>query len=148
MTKKDQAKKEVQTIVSELKNTAFTAKDFYTNLLNHGTPMSMDTVRTALKELVADGKIDINKMGRKTVFSFRKPVAGSFQALIPSKKKHGWKVKLARQLFSKTGILIKRTDLANLIDSDERNTHIMIGNMNYDRLEKINWNKKERAYSF
>jgi len=106
-----------------------------------GFKTSRDTVSKALAELI-DENVIIQKQGNKK---------GSFEfSAVKIVKKRGWKTALIKKLASQHGATIKRAVLAAVIQSDVRNTHILISciRKSWDTENVITWDKNTKSYNF
>ena len=166
MTKKERAKKE---IINTLKFTGAeaTIKDltFSTDgLEGFLQEVSIDTIRTAVKELVEEGlicKLDTVKPTRYfyveiSVIDAKAEIVecedGSAVIQMveeapeaPIEKKRGWKIKEARRIFSQDKINISRKELSEKLEFDTKNTHMTIANLRKEGYE-ITYNKETKSY--
>lgn len=137
---KEIAKKEIIVI---LKNGAeFNAAGFHAELEIAGIKTSLDTVRKSISELVTEKIIEKFEIDGKKGFWFK---------TAPVVKKRGWKTKLIKKVFAQKGGQISRTNLAAMINSDERNTHILISCIKKSTdfgTQIISWDKKKKVYNY
>jgi len=106
-----------------------------------GFKTTRDTVSKSLAELI-DEKIIIQSQDKNK--------AGSFNFSIPKIiKKRGWKTDLIKKLVSQGG-KISRANLAQIIQSDTRNTHILISciRKSWETKFVIGWEKETKSYNF
>lgn len=142
--KKQTVKEIAKTEIIEMMktNSDFSVKQIHTRLDDSGIQTSLDTVRKAVSEL----------MEEKAIIKFEiETEKGFFFKTVPIKKKRGWKSILIRRLFKLKSGKITRTTLAKMIQSDERNTHILVSCIlkNTDFGGKIiAWDKKEKSYVY
>jgi len=136
---KEIAKKEIVEIMKT--NSDFSVKQIHTRLDDAGIRTSLDTVRKSISELTEEKIIVKFEIENKNGFFFK---------LSPIKKKRGWKTALIKKLASQTGGTIYRATLAKMIQSDVRNTHILISciRKSWDTKNVITWDKDTKSYNF
>jgi len=136
-TVKEIVKKEIPEILKISFNP--TVKKIHENLISLEIVTSLDTVRKAVSELTEE-KIIIKSGDKKSGFTFSNA---------PIQKKRGWKTQLIKKLAQQAGGSVKRSTLAKMICSDERNTHILISCImkSWDG-PRITWDKKLKIYNF
>lgn len=135
---KEIAKSAIQIIIKS--ESDLTVKSTISLLLENGVKTSADTVRKSLNELCSENVI-IRTGEKKSGYKFNPaPVA----------KKRGWKMALIRKVFAQAGGTIKRVNLAKMVSSDERNTHIMISGItkSWTGENKITWDRKLKSYNY
>lgn len=141
MTKLETAKKE---ILSQTKS--FTLK---TVKENSGLQISIDTFRKALNRLKAEEKV-LWENPAEGKYYVKKTEEVKFVAS-PKTLKKGWKMKFIQEQLSRFRQM-SRSNLAQLIDSDEKNTHIMISKIN-QKLNKLGqdliaYDRESQSYQY
>lgn len=149
MTKKETAKERILTVMNDYSNpvsvkflsTAVTTSDF---------SCSVDTIRTAVAELLEESKIESHEDGRKKLFMKVPAPAPTPEPEDVTPQKRGWKSALVRKLFSEAseGEVIDRANLAETLETDEKNTHILIGKLFKGEDTRFTYNREKKAYQF
>jgi len=118
MTKKDQTKTAIISSLKETNRQALTVKDFQEII----PAVSVDTIRAALKDLLAEKKVDHIKVKKGPVSYFLPEVKSSKKE---KKDKAPTKSDLVRAIFEKTDFATVE-EIATIIGSDLKNTRTLV----------------------
>lgn len=143
MTKKE--------LISKIQKNENLSDENVKNLKSKKHAELMDIFKNSLKNIPVNKETAGNQVNLEINIPEEKPEEKPEKPAPHWKEKRGWKTKLIKMVFSQVGGRIKRTTLARMINSDERNTHILISCIKRDTdfgSQEISWDKSKKEYTY